>query len=116
MSLSCSTDYDYDDYDWWLEWTRKEIQLPTKRGRKCCSCKSKINPGDVCSPLFRYRRPNDEIEERIYGDEVSLSNWYLCEKCNDLALSLDELGYCFELNGESIQKQIDEYRKEGGKL
>ena len=62
----------------------------------------------------RYRSPSERcnyIEEAIYGDEVPLAPWFLCETCGDLALSLDELGFCFDLGGDSLKDQIKEYRE-----
>lgn len=116
MGLSCgSSDVDTDGFDWWWCWPREEKSLATKRFRKCCSCGARIEPGQTCQPVYRYRPPASEIEDRIHGEEVSMANWYLCEKCGDIALSLDEAGYCFELgNGESIAAQITEYRKNSG--
>lgn len=116
MSLSCdSGDFDSDGCDWWWIWHRDSAPLATKRGRKCCSCGDKINVGDMVSTVERFRGPNHDIEEKIYGDEVSLAPWFLCETCGDLAFSLDELGFCFDLGGESLKDQIKEYREmEGG--
>ena len=112
MSLSCdSGDFDSDGAAWWWTWSRKSKPLATKRSRKCCSCGTKIKPGDTASMVDRYRNPNSDIEEAIYGDEVELAPWYLCETCGDLALSIDELGFCFELGGESLKEQIREYRE-----
>lgn len=112
MSLSCASDeFDSDGYDWWWCWHREPITLQTKRSRKCCSCGEKINVGDAASRVERSRGPVTEIEERICGDEVPMRPWYLCETCSDLALSLDELGFCFDLGGESLKDQIKEYRE-----
>lgn len=116
MSLYCSTDFDDYGGDWSWMWDRAETKLlATKRSRKCCSCGEKIKPGDPAAVVNRLRRPKDDIEERIYGEdgEVYMADWYFCETCNDLALSLDELGFCFELGGkQSLAEQIKEYRKE----
>jgi hypothetical protein len=64
-------------------------------------------------------RPTSErcnyIEESIYGDEVPLADWYLCETCGDLADSLSELGFCYHLgDGESLKQQIADYRRDEG--
>ena len=48
---------------------------------------------------------------RRLGDEVALADWYLCESCGDLADSIAELGFCYNLGGESLQQQIAEYRE-----
>ncbi len=111
MSISCaSNSFDSDGCDWYWYWHCEPITLQTKRGRKCCSCGEKIKVGDTASRVERFRGPNNDIEEAIYGDKVELAPWYLCETCSDLALSLDELGFCFDLGGESLKDQIKEYR------
>lgn len=111
MGLSCADYSDGGDGDWWWELSSQQIPLATKRSRKCCSCDGVIKVGDACSPVHRSRPPKNDIEERIHGDEVPMSTWYLCEKCSDLAASLTELGFCFTLGGQSIAEQINEYRE-----
>lgn len=111
MTLSC----DYDgggDCDWWWTWGRQDpTPLTTKRSRKCCSCGERIAVGGPAVRIDRHRCADGDIEERIYGsDDVPMSAWYLCETCSDLALSIDELGLCFDLgNGQSLREQIAEY-------
>jgi hypothetical protein len=116
MGLFCDSGFDSDGFDWWWQWDRSDaVPLATKRSRKCCSCGEKIKVGEPAVTINRLRNPVTEVEERIYGEdgEVYMADWHLCDKCNDLALSLDELGFCFELgNGESLQRQIDDYRRE----
>jgi len=68
--------------------------LRTKYRRRCCSCNNFINIGDVTAAIYRYKVPENDIEERIYGEEVPLATKYLCEECADLNASLQELGYC----------------------
>jgi len=92
----------------------EQAPLATKRSRKCCSCKAKINVGDMSLAFHRHRSPSGRcnyIEESIYGDEVPLATWYMCETCGDLYFSLDELGFCCDIS-ESLAAQIKEYRAE----
>jgi hypothetical protein len=111
MSIHC--DYgDYGDFDWHWAKSSEELPLDTKRSRKCCSCKATIKVGELTTKVYRSRPPNNEIEERIYGDEVPMSTWHLCETCGDLALSLDELDFCYSLGDQSLKDQIKEYREE----
>lgn len=121
MSIACSSDYDgADGEDWWWYRPADEAPLSTKRGRKCCSCGTKVGVGDTARKIARARSCSercDYIEEAIYGDEVPLAAWYLCETCGDLAYALDELGYCYKLGvGQSLKSQIAEYRAAGGEL
>lgn len=109
MSLYCSVDAD-GDYDWYWEPDSKGQQpLSTKRSRRCCSCKSKIKVGETALKLFIWRPPENDIEERIHGDEVYLAPKYFCETCADLSDSLNELGFCYDIN-QSLAQQIKDYR------
>ncbi len=115
MSLYCaSAGEDWGEGDWWWYEPNDEAPLDTKRSRKCCSCKTKIKVGDTARRVLRARPPTEWEEIRgIAGDEVYLASWYLCETCGDLADSLTELGFCFELGGtQSLAQQIKEYRDE----
>jgi hypothetical protein len=112
MSLHCADGgYDGDGENWW-ECNLNLYPLATRRRRKCCSCGNPIQIGEECGHVNRARGPQNDIEERIYGDEVPMAKWYLCETCTDLAVSLDELGFCFSLGGDSIAAQIKEYRQQ----
>jgi len=112
MSLSCSSDAgDCGDYDWWWFYTLEPLPLRTKRSRKCCSCHELIKPGDISLEVQRFRGPKHDIEELIYGDEVPLAPWFMCEMCGDLALSLHELKFCFDLDSP-LKEQIREYREQ----
>ena len=112
MSLECSNStYEGEDCAWW--WTRgRDLKpLSTKRSRKCCSCGCVIHRDEMAGKISRDREPNSEIEDRIYGDNVPMAPWYVCEKCFDLGESLFELGFSFSLgDGESLKDQIADYR------
>lgn len=114
MSLFCDAGYDHDGADWWWYQPDDEAPLATKRSRKCCSCGQKVGVGETARKVRRFRPTSERcnyIEESIYGDEVPLADWYLCETCGDLADSLGELDFCYNLGGESLQQQIAEYRE-----
>jgi hypothetical protein len=113
MSLSCDLDSDHDGADWWWHQPQDEAPLATKRSRKCCSCEQKVGVGDTARKIRRCRPPTEFEETRgIACDEVPLADWYLCETCGDLADSISELGFCYNLGGESLAQQIAEYRGE----
>jgi hypothetical protein len=104
---------DGGEHDWWFYRPDGEAQLETKRSRKCCSCGAKIRVGETARKVRRYR-PATEFEEMrgIARDEVEIAAWYLCETCGDLAESLSELGFCYDIgNGESLKEQLAEYRR-----
>ena len=109
MSLSC--DYDGDgDYEWYWYSDDDERPLATKRSRKCCSCGGRIAVGALSRRLFCSRPPNNDIEERIYCDEVPMASRYFCETCSGLSYSLDELGFCYSIE-EPLSEQIKEFRE-----
>jgi hypothetical protein len=108
--LACRADGDYfDDPSWWYMPPEEVEPLDRKRWRKCCSCKGLIRPGDDCAEFFRWRSAKpDSIEERIYGDEVPMTTWFLCDRCYGLYESLDSLGYC-NLLGQNLIDLCKEY-------
>lgn len=57
-----------------------------------------------------YRPPNDDIEERIHGDEVYMANKFMCEECSDIFFSLKELGFCLSL-GSDMHDLLREYHE-----
>lgn len=111
MSLSCYCDS--DDADWYYEPADDFSVLDTKRSRRCCSCGEKIAVGEDVLRFRRFRSPNDEfgIEESIYGDEVPLAPWYMCETCGGLFWAVQDLGMCCDIT-HNIAGQIKEYRQE----
>lgn len=106
MSLSCSCEY--DDPDWWYIADEDFIVLATKRSRKCCSCGCRLPIGVEVVRFYRWRSPNCDLEERIYGDEVSIAPWYMCEKCGGLYMAVTNLGFCCDIS-EDMATQIREY-------
>ena len=113
MSFACGCDDWGDDADWY--WNGSEFRpLDLKRGTRCKACKTLIKPGVVCLGMARFRSPETDIEERIYGEEVPLADWYLCERCGDIYSSLKELGFCLDLT-ESMDAQLAEYHRDYAK-
>ena len=108
MSVYCG-DNDGDYYDeWWYEPSDFSV-LETKRGRRCVSCNSLIKPNDEVLQFRRFRRCQNDIEERIYGDDVPLASWYVCEDCGYAYKSIIKLGANIVLTkGESFPM---EYKK-----
>lgn len=107
--LSCSCDT--DDYGWYFESPNDFTQLETKRRKRCCSCKELIDIGSLCVELARHRSPRNDIEEKIWGDMVSLASYYMCESCGEILFNLGELGYCLYLDTSenSMQTALKEY-------
>jgi hypothetical protein len=114
MTLSCSCGYDdYGDAAWTYIPPEDFSMLATNRAKRCCSCKALIKPGETVLKFDRFRYPNTDIEEKIYGEggEVPLADWYMCEECGDLYYSLDALGFCISLGEDNMKKVVKDYAR-----
>jgi len=109
--LTCSCG---DDFEWYYFGPDDYKSLATKRAKRCCSCGSLVRVGELCTSFDRYRGANDDIEQRIHGDEVHLAAWYMCERCSDLYFSLEELGFCINL-GSDMRDLVHEYAEMYGR-
>lgn len=114
MPLTC--DCDSGNSDWYYHGPEGYSTLDTKRGRKCCSCGKRIVVGETVVAFSRFRPSNElhRVEQDIYGDEVPLTDWHMCEQCGDLFFSLEALGFCLYL-GESMRDLAREYAEIYGK-
>jgi len=112
MTITCACDA-FGDGDWWYQHAREFSKLGTKQRRRCWSCNELIELGADCGELKRYRGPQSDIEESIYGDDVPIASAYLCETCYGLMLSVEEAGGCVMLDkGENLRDAIVEWRNE----
>ena len=114
MSLSCSCN---DDAEWYYEPDDDYSILNTKQRRKCCSCHGCIKRGDIVLSMRCWKYPEyGSIKEKIYGEdgEVPMPMKYLCERCADLYLSLNELGFCINL-GDDMRELVKQYAEVYGK-
>ena len=109
--LSCSCDF--GDYDEWYDIPQDFSTFNLARRKRCWSCKELIDKKSQCVKFNKYRRTKSYIEERIYGDEKQLADWYLCECCGEKYLNLQALGYCILL-GSDLQELLAEYWQENG--
>lgn len=108
--LSCECDYN-DDGPYY--YSNDFILFDRKRRKRCCSCSKLINQGDPCVIFTRYRGTRTDIEERIYGDEIRLADWFMCEWCGEMCLNLSDFGYCMFL-GDSMKENMEDYWKMTG--
>ena len=116
MSLSCDCGIGDGDYAWWYAVCDGLVTLDTKRSRRCCSCKTRINVGDMALPIERWRDPIWDVEHRIYlADHIYIATWYFCETCAGLYWAIDERGMCVSIE-EPIADQIREYVSEYGPI
>jgi hypothetical protein len=100
MGLSCSCG---EDSEWWYFSPENFEQYTPMRGKRCCSCKTMILHGNEAARFERGRLPKSYIEERIYGDEVPLAAWWMCERCAGLFFAFEELGYCVTLPDNMVR-------------
>lgn len=104
--LSCSCEC--EGYGWWYTSKYDFTPLKTNRRRRCCSCGKLININALCIELCRYRSPQSDIENQIFGDEVSLASWRLCESCGEIYLNLGAIGYCYWA-GDDLRENLKDY-------
>lgn len=107
MSLSCMC----DDYDYYYEVVGEYETFNRARRCRCVSCRKMISRGDTVQRFVRHRNPISDIEERIYGDEVPMADKFMCERCGDLFLSLEELGFCINID-DDMRELAREYATE----
>lgn len=92
MTLSCS--WDDEPYEW-TESPDDFVAMPElPRRKRCCACHKMLSPGEDVLIFPHFRVVKSDIEESIYGDAKPLANLYHCEKCGEIYLNLEALGYC----------------------
>jgi hypothetical protein len=112
MGLSCSCgEWDGDGWAWTS--SGDFTTLNTSRRKRCCSCKKLIDIGATVVTFERVRHPITEVEMQIYGDgaEINLAPWYMCEICGEIYLNLDALGFCVDIEYDSMQELLKEYQQ-----
>ena len=112
MSLSCTcyVDEDSEPGSWYYYPPDDFIKFSEKRRKRCCSCKELINLGSDCLEFARCRSPYTEIEEKISGDEIVISSWFMCDKCSEQYLNLTDIGYCVDLE-DNMLELLKEYQE-----
>ncbi len=110
LTCECSTDGD------WYYTDVEDIILKTNKRKRCTSCNTLIELNTIAVKFYCYRNPITEVEEKIYGEdgEIEIASQYMCESCGDLYWSLDELGFCINLN-ENMKDLVEEYAELYGK-
>jgi hypothetical protein len=124
LSCSCNFDYDYDYGDWQYDACgfNEFIHLSTYRSIRCVSCKNLIKPGDLCISHPRSRYAYNEIEARIVGSdpengdqpEIKMAPHYQCERCGEIWLNLQAVGYECLSPTENMEEALKEYWERTG--
>jgi len=115
MPLSCGCDFDGGDPGQTCYWYATDFEkLQTSKRKRCASCGELIDIGSYCLVFPRFKVPETDIEERIYGEEIPRAPYYHCEKCGEIWLNLTEgLGFCseaWENQTELLLEYIHEYK------
>lgn len=123
MGLSCSCS-EWDGEGWYYVLQEKTIapgdskiprevevffQLATKRSRRCCSCQSKIKPGELALVFKRWRGSTQFEYDRLGWEEAKIAPWYMCEPCGEIYLNLEAVGYCVNI-GDYMPHLLEEHR------
>jgi hypothetical protein len=126
MSLSCSCDYDWE--------AGSKMYMPVHldfkpfiaiRRKRCCSCGNLIEHRTPCleHPLRRY--PNSDIEARFNGfcdledafcnePDIKCASDFHCERCGEIYLNLQALGYECLAPSENMEEALKEYHELSG--
>lgn len=127
MPLSCSCDFDFEpeygdkQIHFWKDKFDFDFEtLTTAKRKRCSSCDTFINIGaqSIEIPMVRY--PYNEIEARIRGlpedpydweeATIEIASRYLCEKCGEIYLNLENLGFECLSPFENMPDMLIEYR------
>ena len=114
MSLSCSCQ-EWDGDGWAFYGATDFKKFEASRRKRCCSCKVLIDIGTDALEFERFRYPISQIEEDIYGNggEITLASYWMCEKCGEIYLNLDDLGFCVDIT-EKMSDLLKEYQEMTG--
>ena len=114
MPLSCYCDD--DDAEWYWFSPPGYVAAPQRR-KRCKSCGDLIGAGATAAEYQRARGPSHEIEERIYGagPDIPMASWWLCERCADIAFSLEDLGFCVS-PCDDMREMLREYQAAAQKV
>jgi len=107
--LSCECgEWDGEPGTWAYDPPNDFSKLETKRARRCSSCNELIKVGADCLKFSRVRSAYTEIEERICGEEINMAPLFMCERCGEIYLNLEDAGYCL-FPDEEMTEALEEY-------
>ena len=97
MGLSCSCQ-EWEGEGVAYEPPKDFSKLETSKRKRCSSCNKLIDVNSLVLSFGRFRAPESDVEINIFGDdgEIRLANHYLCEKCGEIYLNIESLGYCVD--------------------
>jgi len=123
LSCSCDFDYEFEEGEWYYDICDPDFEkLNFKRSKRCCSCGELIKPGDLSLAHIRARYPYDELESRkklsmdledAMNQEalIPMVPHYQCEKCGEIWLNLQSVGFECLSPSEDMKKALSEFVK-----
>jgi len=131
MSLSCSCDYDYyfepgdKRFD---SFSLDKIDFKPfvgLRRKRCCSCSELIEHRALCLEHTMCRYPYSDVEAKFNGyydledalnDQpvIRCASDYQCERCGEIWLNLQSLGYECLSPSENMETALKEYHEISG--
>jgi len=126
LTCSCDWDYEFEPGEWqfdsfWLENIDFE-PFEGKKRKRCCSCGDLIDVGSPCIKHGRTRYPYTDAEARIscgYFDledamcnepSIRMSDLVQCEKCGEIWLNLQSVGFECLAPNECMPSMLIEYQ------
>ena len=124
MPLTCSCDYDYEPEpgQWEIDWysgKERDFEVFEKWiSKRCISCDCLISYGQICLEHPRKRHPYTEIEAKIHGidwecfeePKIKIPPVYHCEKCGEIWLNLQSVGFECLSPAENMPEMLKQYQ------
>ena len=107
MTISCAVDC--DGAAWWWSANMRLLPYDKNRGKRCCSCGDMVCRGAQYIQVERWRECVSDIEQRIYGDEVPLASWVICESCAPIFVKLHEMNVDVYLGDSNLHDILVEF-------
>lgn len=115
MPLSCSCSWDGGEPGQTCWYRADDFQkLETKRRKRCSSCGELISIGSFCLVFPKFKVPEGIFEINFYGEDgdIPRAPLYMCEKCGEIWMNLQALGFECVSPYEDMKEMLSEYIKE----
>lgn len=115
MPLSCSCSWDGGEPgQTCYYWADDFEKLSTHKRKRCCSCGDLINIESYCLIFPQFKVPEYDIEINIYGEdgEIPRAPAFMCEKCGEIWLNLQSVGFECIAPHENMPEMLKEYQVE----
>ncbi|MBU2839457.1 hypothetical protein HF670_07750 [Acidithiobacillus thiooxidans] len=107
MTISCAIEC--DGAAWWWSANMRLLPYDKNRGKRCCSCGDMVRRGAKYIQVERWRDNANEVEERIYGDEVPLASWVVCESCAPISVKFYNMNVDLGLGVTNLDNLLGEF-------